>query len=1024
MALQSILKDFAVRAGLIVEGTAAATSATGMTGTLQVNGGAAIARNLIVGETSDFKGDTFSRGNVTVEGAAFLSGVTATNRVVINTATQATTAGGGALAVTGGGYFGTNVVVNGNAESTTTLASNSLYVAGGAGINGSLVVRGEAVFQNDVIFSGETTYVYTTNTVYTDNIIELHYHEGTSSFTTNDGYDIGLRFHIFDGTNTNAFLGRDNATGYLEWLGSGVTEENTGTIESGTYGTFKTGAVILTNSTTSTSKVTGALQVAGGIGAENIYVNNARVSSLTQNRIVLVGANGQLVDDADLSFDPGTNTLNAVVSNANTATDIAGGASGSLLYQTGPGLTDFIPIGIAGQILLSDGSNPIWATTGTIVAGSASTASNLLFGTTYQIPYQTAPGQTAFEDNFKYNYDTNTLQTVNATFTGTTDASGPASGAVQITGGVSIGGSLYVGGTLYASVSGASSSATNVTSVATTVNATHYLTFVDSNNAVSGFEQLYTTSSVSFNPSNGNLTVAGVLSSNSLQTGAVTATGDLSAANISTTGTLSVSGTSTLGIVTLTELEINGDLTVKSSTASTSTNSGALQVWGGAGIGGDLYANRLISAKTVTAGRASPINSYPGLSALEAGSSSIYNSQNGDSAGFISNAYLASSGTYAGQFVSLGEPEASNHLLYAHNVSSGLHVWQVAGPAPKDEPITITTSSQMILSNSGLNVYGNVSVGFGTNFFGDPTPSTDPTSGALVVIGGAGISGDLNLGGDIAVNGGDLTTTAGTFNLVNANATAVNFAGASTATIISAATGYTAIRNQTTITSTVNATSAVTGALQVRGGVGIAGAVWIDQTLKVVNNSTLANVSAALTTVTNLTVNGQALVTNVLTVSESQNSNATTNGAVRIAGGVGVVKDVFVGGSITAGATLAATSATVVPAMFSNNFLLSSYTSGIISGITKVDLDSYSSTVYRSARYFVQILDGANIHISEISLFHDGVKAYINEYGIATNNGQLGVFDAELTLGNVIVNFTPTNATSMQIKMVRIGISA
>jgi hypothetical protein len=968
MALQSIIRDFAVRAGLIVEGTAAVTSATGMTGTLQVNGGAAIARNLIVGETSDFKGDTFSRGNVTVQGAAFLAGVTATNKVIINTATQATTGGDGALAVTGGGYFGTNVVVNGNAQSTTTLASNSLYVAGGAGINGSLVVRGDAVFQNDVIFSGATTYVYTTNTIYTDNIIELHYHEGTSSYTVNDGYDIGLRFHIFDGTNTNAFLGRDNATGYLEWLGSGVTEENTGTIESGTYGTFKTGAVILTDATTSTSKVTGALQVAGGIGAENIYVNNARVSSLTQNRIVLVGANGQLVDDADLSFDPGTNTLNAIVSNANTATDIAGGASGSLLYQTGPGLTDFIPIGIAGQVLLSNGSIPVWATTGTIVAGSASTASNLLFGTTYQIPYQTAPGQTAFEDNFKYNYDTNTLQTVNATFTSTTDASGPASGAVQITGGVSIGGSLYVGGTLFASVSGSSSSATNVTSVATTVNATHYLTFVDSNNTVSGFEQLYTTSSVSFNPSNGNLTVTGVLSSNSLQTGAVTATGNLGAANISTTGTLNVTGISTLGIVTatsltVTALAIDGDLAVRSSTASTSTNSGALQVWGGVGIGGNAYVGGNIVALGDLAVDGGDITS----------SAATFNLVNAN----------ATTVNFAG-------------------AATALTIGQTSGYTDIRNQTRVTITTEANATNTG----------------------------ALIISGGAGIGGNAYVGGnvvatgDVAVNGGDLTTTAETFNLINANATAVNFAGASTATIISAATGYTAIRNQTTITSTVNATSAVTGALQVRGGVGVSGALWVEQTLRVVNNATMANVSASLTTVTNLTVNGQALITNVLTITESQNSNATTNGAVRISGGVGVVKDVFVGGTITSGATLAATSATVVPALFSNNFLLSSFTSGIISGVTKVDLDSYSSTVYRSARYFVQIVDGADIHISEISLFHDGVKAYINEYGIATNNGQLGIFDAELTLGNVIVNFTPTNATNMQIKMVRIGISA
>lgn len=968
MALQSIIRDFAVRAGLIVEGTAAVTSATGMTGTLQVNGGAAIARNLIVGETSDFKGDTFSRGNVTVEGAAFLAGVTATNRVVINTATQATTAGGGALAVTGGGYFGTNVVVNGIAESTTTLASNSLYVAGGVGIAGSLLVQGEAIFQNDVILLGETTYVYTTNTVYTDNIVELHYHEGTSSFTINDGYDIGFRFHLFDTENTNAFLGRDNATGYLEWLGRGVTEETTGTIETGEYGTFKTGAVILTNTSTSTSKTTGALQIDGGIGAENIYVNNARVSSLTQNRIVLVGANGQLVDDADLSFDPGTNTLNAVVSNANTATDIAGGASGSLLYQTGPGLTDFIPIGTAGQILISNGSNPFWATTGTIVAGSASTASNLLFGTTYQVPYQTGPGETAFEDNFKYNYDTNTLQTVNATFTGTTDASGPSSGAVQITGGASIGGSLYVGGTLYASVSGSSSSATNVTSVATTINATHYLTFVDSNNAVSGFEQLYTTSSVEFNPSTGDLTIAGILTSNSLQTGAVTATGDLSAANISTTGTLNVTGISTLGIVTATsvttdELNINGDVAILSTTSSTSTDTGALTVLGGTGIGENLYVGGDIVVTGDVAVNGGDITS----------NAAIFNLVNAN----------ATTVNFAGAATVLTIGETSGFTDIRNQTR-----------------VTATTESNA------------------TN------------SGALLVSGGAGIGGNVYVGGaiqatgDIAVNGGDLTTIAETFNLVNQTATAVNFAGDSTATIISAATGYTAIRNQTTITSTVNATSAVTGALQVRGGVGIGGAAWVEQNLRVVGKSTLSNVTALLTTVTDLTVNGTALVTNVLTVSETQNSNATTNGAVRVAGGVGVIKDVFVGGTVTAGATLAATSSTVVPAMFSNNFLLSSYTSGIISGITKVDLDSYSSTVYRSARYFVQIVDGADVHISEISLFHDGVKAYINEYGIATNNGQLGVFDAELTLGNVIVNFTPNTATNMIIKMVRIGISA
>jgi hypothetical protein len=415
--------------------------------------------------------------------------------------------------------------------------------------------------------------------------------------------------------------------------------------------------------------------------------------------------------------------------------------------------------------------------------------------------------------------------------------------------------------------------------------------------------------------------------------------------------------------LTVTALAIDGDLAVRSSTASTSTNSGALQVWGGVGIGGNAYVGGNIVALGDLAVDGGDITS----------SAATFNLVNAN----------ATTVNFAG-------------------AATALTIGQTSGYTDIRNQTRVTITTEANATNTG----------------------------ALIISGGAGIGGNAYVGGnvvatgDVAVNGGDLTTTAETFNLINANATAVNFAGASTATIISAATGYTAIRNQTTITSTVNATSAVTGALQVRGGVGVSGALWVEQTLRVVNNATMANVSASLTTVTNLTVNGQALITNVLTITESQNSNATTNGAVRISGGVGVVKDVFVGGTITSGATLAATSATVVPALFSNNFLLSSFTSGIISGVTKVDLDSYSSTVYRSARYFVQIVDGADIHISEISLFHDGVKAYINEYGIATNNGQLGIFDAELTLGNVIVNFTPTNATNMQIKMVRIGISA
>lgn len=69
----------------------------------------------------------------------------------------------------------------------------------------------------------------------------------------------------------------------------------------------------------------------------------------------------------------------------------------------------------------------------------------------------------------------------------------------------------------------------------------------------------------------------------------------------------------------------------------------------------------------------------------------------------------------------------------------------------------------------------------------------------------------LTLTGDLAVNGGDLTTTAGTFNLVNGTATAVNFAGAATAISIGSATGNTTVNNSLIVTGdlTVNGSSVI-----------------------------------------------------------------------------------------------------------------------------------------------------------------------------------------------------------------------
>lgn len=169
-----------------------------------------------------------------------------------------------------------------------------------------------------------------------------------------------------------------------------------------------------------------------------------------------------------------------------------------------------------------------------------------------------------------------------------------------------------------------------------------------------------------------------------------------------------------------------------------------------------------------------------------------------------------------------------------------------------------------------------------------------------------------------------------------------------------------------------------------------------------------------------LAVFGGISVSDNLVVASTATSSNTTSGAVVISGGIGIGKNATVGGSLTVGV---ASTGTSIPALYSNNVLLASYTSGVISGTIAQNLDSFDSGTYRTAKYTVQVVDGTKVHITEIFLFHDDSVAYLNEYGLSTNQGELGTFNASLSGGTVTLTFTPVNATNMVIKVVRMGIT-
>jgi hypothetical protein len=405
------------------------------------------------------------RGATGATGAQGIQGLTTTttSTFTFTNSTDSTSTTTGAVVVTGGVgigkslFVGSTATILSTASSTATLQANALYVAGGIGA-GSLFVQGPATFNSNVVFNGTYTYVLSTNTVYTDNIIELHYPNNPSNtWAVNDSNDIGLRFHYYDTTDRNAFFGRDNTTGYLEWLVNS-SADNTNNV-TGTNGTFRLGSIILTDSTASSSTSTGALTVVGGVGiggalyvGQASYIAGAQILttatvnqyasqttifagtdtavntstgavtiwntsslqsvtsrgattdvavSITNSTASSSTSTGALVVAGGVGINKGlyvggTVTATSFVGVATTATNIANGAAGSLPYQSATGTTTFLSIGTNGYVLTSNGTGPTWSAISGLSAGNSTTATNLANGTAGQVPYQTSAGATSF----------------------------------------------------------------------------------------------------------------------------------------------------------------------------------------------------------------------------------------------------------------------------------------------------------------------------------------------------------------------------------------------------------------------------------------------------------------------------------------------------------------------------------------------------------------------------------------------------------------------------------------------------
>ena len=723
MALTSITKDFVVKSGLTVEGTAAVSTSTSTIGTLQVNGGAAIAKNLIVGSTATLFGATTIHSTLNVDQTATFSSLTATtvainqtllvgttstfngNLIVSNTASDitnnlnnavyvaggvgiagilkvtsstllsgvvtidnatdststttgalvlshggisvagqaqivgaltvggvttlqnsllATSSGTAALVVTGGEYIGGNLIVASTATSYTNTNSNSIYTQGGAGIARDLIVGGNAVISGSLAVLGTQTIVNSTSTAIQDPVIDLGTGPNNSPLVVNDGYNKGLVIHYFDTTDNHMFLGRavsGGSAGHLV-LRNNIDPGRTGIIpnqdyvNSGSWAVFDTGAINLFNTGTAVSASTGVLNVAGGIGVgDNVWVQNGvnantltgRALSTTTQNLVYADTNGQL-QLSSFSLSGGQ-----ITGSITTASNLAGGALGSVPYQTSAGVTSFVSIGSETTVLTVVGGIPAWKSASGTTVGNASyavTATNIAGGIANEIPYQSATSSTTFSTGLTFNGTTFTA--TNISIPGTTNATSTLTGALQVVGGVGIqkdlwvGGNVNIGGTLFFNGVGADQVTSNtgtfvnvsITGTGVALTVTNSVS-IGQNLQISGNAQSVSTTTgalqvISGVGVGGNLVVGGNITGTTINITGQSVLGLVTATAVTATS-LTVSGPTNLGGTTATNLYISD------ATDSTLTTNGSIVTQGGIGVAKSMVVGGSITIGATTA---------------------------------------------------------------------------------------------------------------------------------------------------------------------------------------------------------------------------------------------------------------------------------------------------------------------------------------------------------------------------------------------------------------------------------------
>lgn len=340
-----------------------------------------------------------------------------------------------------------------------------------------------------------------------------------------------------------------------------------------------------------------------------------------------------------------------------------------------------------------------------------------------------------------------------------------------------------------------------------------------------------------------------------------------------------------------------------------------------------------------------------------------------------------------------------------HTVGSSTWLWNgtawVANPTPSKIFDRITATSILVTTT---------------------TNATSTITGALVVTGGVGIGGDLWLGGDLYAQGHYVLTTATFANGIveGPDISAVIEPGSGAVIISNTSTLQSVTGRGATTTNAVNffnltnSVSTTTGAVVIKGGLGLGGNLSLGG--RIYAGGSTGTVGQVLTTTatgvvwsTPTTNYNGGTITGTLRIANTTSSTSTTTGALVVDGGVGI------GGRINA------ESVRIADTIFDSS-------SVTVNSTTPTVIDSFSFNQFRSAKYMVQIDEGAapgaRCQVTELMLLvTNGGVVQILEYGNIYPEGDLGDFDADFqnTGGDQVISlkFIAVNDTPKTVKVLR-----